>query len=135
MKQCFKCKISKPENRFYKNERTKDGLYIYCKACHSIITKKWQKENKELCSSIRKKRYNKKRKFLVSYKKGLKCQVCGESDSVCLVFHHRNPKEKDFYVGCSVSGYSLERIMKEIAKCDVLCANCHAKLHYKLRKK
>jgi hypothetical protein len=27
-------------------------------------------------------------------------------------------------------GYSAERIKREIAKCTVLCANCHAKLHY-----
>ncbi len=27
-------------------------------------------------------------------------------------------------------GYSAERIKKEVAKCTVLCANCHAKEHY-----
>lgn len=25
---------------------------------------------------------------------------------------------------------SMERIMSEIAKCDIVCANCHRKLHY-----
>ncbi len=28
---------------------------------------------------------------------------------------------------------SKERILKEIAKCDVLCRNCHAKLHWEIR--
>ena len=26
--------------------------------------------------------------------------------------------------------WSLDRIKSEAAKCDILCANCHRKLHY-----
>lgn len=64
------------------------------------------------------------------YKSELKCQVCGENDIVCLDFHHNNPDEKEYNISHMVSrGYSKERIMKEINKCSVLCANCHRKLH------
>lgn len=28
-----------------------------------------------------------------------------------------------------MGGYGLARIKEEIVKCDVLCANCHRKLH------
>lgn len=38
-------------------------------------------------------------------------------------FDHRNPTEKKFTIG--VSNKSLKALKEEIAKCDVVCANCH----------
>lgn len=130
MKQCPKCKIYKPKSGFTKNKRSKDKLQCYCKVC----IKRWQKENKELLYFAMRKSYDKKREFYIRYKKNLECQQCGENHPACLEFHHRYPKEKDFRVGSSVGIYSIERIMNEIAKCDVLCANCHRKLHYDLKR-
>ena len=60
----------------------------------------------------------------------VQCVRCGETHIACLDFHHRNPDEKDFLVSIAVSKYPLDRIKEEVAKCDVLCANCHRKLHY-----
>ena len=59
-----------------------------------------------------------------------KCLRCPENDPVCLVFHHRDPKEKSITIAKVLAyGWSKESILKEIAKCDILCANCHAKQH------
>jgi len=59
------------------------------------------------------------------------CDHCGENHPATLEFHHRDPQKKEFNLGKAVSvGYSIERIKKEVAKCTVLCANCHAKEHY-----
>ena len=70
------------------------------------------------------------RLFLTEVKSSLLCLRCGEDEPVCLDFHHRNSTEKDFVIGDAVRlGYSKKRILAEIAKCDVLCANCHRKLH------
>ena len=68
------------------------------------------------------------RKFLEDYKSTHPCS-CGESNVHCLVFHHRNPLEKDMEVSQMLSKYSLTTLQKEVEKCDVLCANCHLKLH------
>lgn len=65
------------------------------------------------------------------YKKDLKCSRCPENHPGCLDFHHRNPDEKEFEVCFMPSrGKSKEQTLIEIAKCDVLCANCHRKHHY-----
>ena len=61
-------------------------------------------------------------------KKGLKCSLCPETFWASLDFHHRDPKTKTQNVSRMVrDGWSKARILIEIAKCDVLCKNCHAK--------
>lgn len=59
------------------------------------------------------------------------CKDCGETDPVVKQFHHRNPEEKLFTVGNSWHTWGLDMIVAEVAKCDVLCANCHLKRHAK----
>ena len=132
-KVCYKCFKDKPLYEFYISKRNKDGYYSYCRACDSITNKEWRKSNKELCRIYSKKDSDKKRKLCIDCKKGLKCIECGENHPSCLVFHYRNPDEKDFDIGGSFYEKSVERVMSEIAKCDVLCANCHRKLHYNLK--
>jgi hypothetical protein len=69
-----------------------------------------------------------RREWLSEYKKSLKCIRCGEDHPATLTFHHRDSAEKDFEIGNSINlGVSLKRLVAEIEKCDVLCANCHAK--------
>jgi hypothetical protein len=69
--------------------------------------------------------------WLSEFKKQLSCSRCSESHPATLQFHHRDPNEKDFSIGMYRMGkYSRERILREIAKCEVICANCHAKEHW-----
>ncbi len=70
-----------------------------------------------------------KRDYILNYKKTHSCALCGEVEVACLLFHHREPALKCFAVS-HYSSHSIESIIEEIAKCQVLCANCHAKLHY-----
>lgn len=68
--------------------------------------------------------------FVETLKKNLKCSRCQESDSRCIDFHHCDPKKKVMTVSRAASnGWSVERILKEIAKCIPLCSNCHRKEH------
>jgi len=60
--------------------------------------------------------------------KGSSCIICGENDARCLDYHHRDPKAKMFNI-CRAQCYSVFSVIEELGKCDVLCANCHRKLH------
>ena len=72
-----------------------------------------------------------RRKWLSDYKKSLKCCRCDEDHPATLTFHHRDAAEKSFEIGNNINlGVGLKRLMAEIEKCDVLCANCHAKEHF-----
>lgn len=54
------------------------------------------------------------------------CDDCGyRKHPEALQFDHRPGEEKCFNIGEQIGNFSLERIMAEIAKCDVVCANCH----------
>lgn len=69
--------------------------------------------------------------FIQKYKNGKKCLRCPESFTACLEFHHRDPADKDMEVSMIARhGWSEKRILEEIKKCDLLCANCHRKEHF-----
>ncbi len=63
------------------------------------------------------------------YKSTLKCEVCGEDTAVCLDFHHNGDEKTDCISKLVARGFSKNKIIEEIAKCTVLCANCHRKKH------
>ncbi len=73
-------------------------------------------------------RKQKIRKEIDDYKKSHPCQRCNESHIICLDFHHKEGKESCI-ADAIRKGWSLERVLKEIKKCIILCANCHRAEH------
>ena len=74
--------------------------------------------------------------YIQGIKNQLCCADCGERHSATLQFHHLNSEDKTFTIGDAVNrGFSLDRIKKEIEKCIILCANCHAIRHFNMRNK
>src|SRR5205085_4555952 len=72
----------------------------------------------------------KRRQWLAEYKSGLSCARCGESHPATLTFHHKKPARKSFAIGdANTLKVSRKRLLAEIRKCEILCANCHAKEH------
>lgn len=64
------------------------------------------------------------------YKQELSCRRCGESHPAVLQFHHEDPAQKEIMLSDAIRrAWSRDRILAEAAKCEVLCANCHAKHH------
>lgn len=54
------------------------------------------------------------------------CDLCGEKRPECLDFHHIDPSTKSYTVSRMVGmKMGLDTIKEEIAKCQVLCSNCH----------
>ena len=52
------------------------------------------------------------------------CIDCGESDPAVLEFDHLGDKEYGI-AQMLCDGTSLQRLRREIAKCEVVCRNCH----------
>jgi len=68
----------------------------------------------------------KKRALIQQIKLEKGCVDCGYKENpVALEFDHRPGEPKAFQISRGVSNCGLDRLLEEIAKCDVVCANCH----------
>ncbi len=62
---------------------------------------------------------------------GGKCKLCGGSYPVsCYDLHHKNRSEKEKGIGTLIDAVSIERLVEEILKCELYCANCHRIIHH-----
>lgn len=63
------------------------------------------------------------------------CQKCGYNKCFAAIdFHHRDSAQKKFSIAVvrnwSFSDSNITKVLEEITKCDILCANCHRELHW-----
>ncbi len=65
-------------------------------------------------------------KAVHDYKAEKGCMDCGEKDPIVLEFDHRIRADKSFDISNALRlGTSIDKILVEMEKCDVVCANCH----------
>ena len=131
MKICTFCKKEKPLSDFNKNKTRKDGYSTSCRNCINEYNRKNYKKYLPTIRAYNNKRKKETRKWFQEYKLHLKCEECGyNKHPAALDFHHLDPNTKENAVRHFTNGYAKERILAEIAKCKVLCANCHRIHHY-----
>lgn len=113
-----------------------------------MATEQWKQEHVEEMRAYRRKRYHENRQqyydrvearekaakeFIAKLKAKLKCSRCPENDPRCLDFHHLDQSKKIVNIARAHKlGWSSEKILEEMAKCIVLCSNCHRKEHLSL---
>ena len=95
----------------------------------SSSKKVWVSNNKERAlTSWNKgkiKRRRAYREWLNDYKLSTGCMDCGyNKHPAALDFDHREDEEKLFQLSYG-SNKSHQAVLDEIAKCDIVCANCH----------
>lgn len=93
-------------------------------------SKRWYAANRELQMERVRATQLRNLDYIRSIKQASGCTSCAEDDYRCLDFHHVDAASKAFgiYDGAR-RGRSLSSLDAEIAKCVVLCANCHRKAH------
>jgi hypothetical protein len=130
MKICTICKDEKETSEFSKNAKRYDGLQSECKTCASKKAKEYYARNKErMVKQINDSRIQRLAEYRQRFYDILKvssCVDCGNNNPIVLDFDHKVHDEKTHEVSKMLhDGYSWERILEEISKCDVRCANCH----------
>jgi len=115
----------------YMREYRKDNPEYRRKASERQRTPERRTEWIRKHSQKRKDRRSKMKKFVFEIKKNLKCERCSyNKHPAALQFHHRDPNQKEMSIKDLTNRMSKERILEEIKKCEVLCANCHQILHF-----
>lgn len=67
------------------------------------------------------------RGYVIKAKEGVPCAECGiEYPHYKLTFDHVRGKKRGNVADMVSAGVSLRTIRMEIAKCEIVCANCHA---------
>ena len=113
-KRCIACGKVKPREAFGRRAQEKDGLQAKCRECIADY-QRFYRQQKALA--------------VYEYLKVHPCADCGEPDPVVLEFDHvRDAKVADVKRLVSSSHISLRRVLEEIAKCEVRCANCHRRV-------
>lgn len=91
----------------------------------ALERKRYQKNSEQLIAKVR--RQQAKKYDIVATLKTAPCSDCGITYQPCVMdFDHRpgERKARRGIVGLITSG-SVETLIAEIAKCDLVCANCH----------
>lgn len=134
---------SKKHNKIYREEnkeelRIKQKQYqLENKEWIAEKQKKYREENPEHCKKLRKAQYEKHQEKLVNDQKrirkerrqyleeylGGKCVRCGATEK--LEFDHIIPADKSYTIGSNITCFSLEELILEVDKCQLLCRPCH----------
>lgn len=114
-KRCKTCREVKPLTEFTKQYARKVGGKNYwrgsCRDCNNAYVREYQRERRE---------------FLSNYKSERGCADCGyNKHHVALDFDHRPGEVKLFEPAWLKQLGTWQQMIDEIAKCDVVCSNCH----------
>jgi hypothetical protein len=128
-KRCVTCKLVLPLTAFNKRQRSKDGLQFRCRECY----RQWHAANKERHNKqiharsrrARRENYERMRQYLAEHP----CVDCGETDPTVLEFDHLGDKWMNV-AQIVRNSYPWSTVLREIAKCEVVCANCHRRRTY-----
>lgn len=100
-----------------------------CKVCKARYQRKYYLKNKRYFIDKGLDQKQKIRSFIYSLKEKNPCVDCGVSYPYYVMdFDHKY--DKNFNVSQMTSRYGKEKLLEEIAKCDIVCANCHRERTY-----
>jgi hypothetical protein len=125
-KQCGRCGETKPIEEFHRRSRG-DGRQPWCKTCRRAYDSAYSTRTS---SRRRARRAERKREFALWYealKEERPCTDCGgRFPAAAMQWDHLPGTEKLADVANLLRRMCKRRVLEEIAKCELVCANCHA---------
>lgn len=127
-KVCSSCREPKEHSEFPVRSKKTGELQRLCKPCFRPYRRKWyerhRKEQIKRSNKNRQDRFGVRRELLRELK-AKPCADCGLSFHwSAMDFDHREDK-REAVSQMVAHGYTVDEILAEVAKCDVVCSNCH----------
>lgn len=126
-KKCSGCQQVKPITEYQKNASRRDGVQGVCRACRKAVDAASWKRHRER-RQVRKDQL--RRELLAEvrrFKAETPCADCGgRFHPAAMQFDHRPGETKHNDVANLCKRGARQAVWREIKKCDVVCANCHA---------
>ena len=116
---------------------------IVCANCHAVRTYEWVRANKAMLGWFtvgvspridEKRAYSKAHTELLAKLREVPCLDCRRRFPFYVMqFDHRDGTKKRYTVSQMISRAGTKTILAEVAKCDIVCANCHRARTYRRR--
>lgn len=123
-KTCPRCDVSKPLEDFGMRNTAKARRQSWCRVCMSVERKvQYASYKKRGLHKQAQRRSVDKVRSLIAEAKSKPCADCNRTfPPVCMDFDHLRDKVSEIGL---MKGYGIQRVLEEIAKCEVVCACCH----------
>ena len=135
LRRCGRCERLKPVSEFNWRRKRRLQLDSLCRRCRSQYKREHYEANRQRYIDQARERKQalarERTTYLIAYFVSHPCVDCGETDPVVLEFDHL--RDKLFDIGQSLPYRNWQTVLDEIAKCDVVCANCHLRRTAKRR--
>ncbi|HYI44478.1 MAG TPA: hypothetical protein VE174_03325 [Actinomycetota bacterium] len=126
-KRCGRCGRHKSMEEFAWRRKWRNQRDNYCRPCRADYKQEHYAKNRQRYIDNAAKRTQKvveeRTLMLLEYFRNHPCADCGERDPVVLEFDHLG--EKNFALSYGIRNHNWQRVLEEIARCDVVCSNCH----------
>lgn len=126
-RRCGRCKEVKPIDAFRPRPDRPGQRDTFCPACRSAYGKEHYAKHRQRyidqAAVVTARKRRERTEWLFSYFAEHPCVDCGEDDPVVLEFDHLG--DKRFDVGTGIADRPWQTLLDEIARCEVVCANCH----------
>jgi hypothetical protein len=123
-KICGKCRRRKRIEEFHRRGR---GRQTWCKACRRIYDVHYHKRTRPVRLAQKRKQHARHIAWFRGLKAGKPCADCGGVfHPAAMSWDHLPGSGKTNDVSSLVGRHNRAAVLAEIAKCELVCANCHA---------
>lgn len=127
-KTCVRCRRIRPLSDF--PLRRKDGVrrHTHCRECKAAYQRQWYERNRErhiARVNANRRRLRAQQRTIVEQAKARPCAGCGVRYPPCVMDFDHVRGTKLMEIGRMKGVVSTAVLLAEIAKCEVVCANCH----------